>query len=81
MSLAVLPSHKDQVCLTDPKTFLVHSEHILEHKLLPWEQGYLYDLTEVFNILQLVLTLKKWAVKPWLGCPSQGFGLSGLSCH
>jgi hypothetical protein len=31
--------------------------------------------------LQLVLTLEKWAVKPRLGCPSYGFGLSGLSCH
>jgi hypothetical protein len=27
------------------------------------------------------LTLEKWAVKPRLGCPSYGFGLSGLSCH
>jgi hypothetical protein len=27
------------------------------------------------------LTLEKWTVKPWLSCPSQGFGLSGFSCH
>ena len=70
MSLAILPSHENEVCLADPHAFLVHSEHVLKHKLLPWEQGYLYDLAEVFNILQLVSTLERWAGKPWLSCPS-----------
>jgi hypothetical protein len=70
MSLAILSSHENEVCLTDPHAFFVYSEHVLKNKLLPRHERNLYDLTEVFDILQLVLTLEKWAVEPWLGCPS-----------
>ena len=81
MGLAILPGYENEVCLTDPVAFFVHSEHILKDKLLPRHERNLYDLAQVFDILQLVLTFEKWAVKPWLGCPSYGFGLLGLSCH
>ena len=37
MRLAVLSGYKDQVCLADPVALLVHSQHVFEDKLLPWQ--------------------------------------------
>ena len=70
MRLSILSGYENQVCLTNPHAFLVHSQHVLEDELLPWHQGHLNDVAKVFDILQLVFALEKWTVKPWLGCPS-----------
>ena len=70
MCLAILPGYQDEVCLADPHAFLVHSEHVLEHKLLPRHEWNLDNVAQVFDILQLVFALEIRAVKPWLSCPS-----------
>jgi len=79
MGLTILPRHQNQVCLTNPHALLVHSEHVLKHELLPWEQWHLHDLTEVFYILELGFTLEEWTVKPWLGVTSISRALSALT--
>lgn len=77
MSLAILTSHKNQVCLANPVTFFVHSEHVFKHELLPRQKWHFYDLTEMLDILQLVFAFEKWAVDSGFCCPSELLGSFG----